>query len=91
MLQALEALPSAASTLAVTGNLTIANATDTLYTTNSTNTSGTGTINIGGNLSHSNGVLGKSSIATATGTIAFTGTQCRILLLRALPATLILL
>ncbi|MFY7964141.1 MAG: T9SS type A sorting domain-containing protein [Chitinophagaceae bacterium] len=64
-----------ACALTVNGNVNITNTNDTLYTNNAASTGGTGTINILGNLSHSAGVLGRSTASVATGTIAFIGSS----------------
>lgn len=64
---------SGACALTVAGNVTLSGANDTLYTASTSNSGGAGTINIQGGLSHTAGVLGRSSSTTAAGTIAFTG------------------
>lgn len=64
---------SGACALTINGNVNLSGANDTLYTVSSTASGGTGTISILGNLSHTAGVLGRTTAAVPAGTIAFTG------------------
>ena len=66
---------SGACATTVNGNVVLSGANDTLYTSSTSSSGGTGTLNILGNLSHNAGILGRSSTSAAAGTIAFTGTS----------------